>query len=85
MASPIAARPAWAPARRRWYGNGRRIFYASLWAFYTLAFSAAFFDAAAQGAVGGALGSLALAAATGTYGWRIWTYRSRHLWLLIFF
>ena len=78
-------RPAGAPLRRPRYSNARRISYSCLWAFYTVVFVIGFFAAAAQGDAGGALVSLAIAAATGTYVWRIWTYRSKHLWMVIFF
>ncbi len=72
------------PGQRR-YSNGRRIFYAGLWAFYTVALVCGIFAAAAQGNAGAALLCLLLAAVTGSYAWRIWTYRARRLWLLILF
>lgn len=72
------------PGRRR-YGNGRRVFYAGLWGVYTVALVCGFFGGVAQANAGAALLCLVLAAVTGSYAWRIWTYRARHLWLLIFF
>jgi uncharacterized membrane protein len=72
------------PGPRR-YGNGRRIFYAGLWAFYTVAFVCGFFAAAARANIGVALLCLVLAALTGSYAWRIWTYRAKRLWWMILF
>jgi hypothetical protein len=69
----------------RRYGNGRRVFYAGLWGFYTVALICGFVGSVAQANAGAALLCLVLAAVTGNYTWRIWTYRARHLWLLIFF
>jgi hypothetical protein len=69
----------------RWYGNGRRVFYGALWGFYTVALVCGFFGGVVQANAGAALLCLVLAAVTGNYTWRIWTYRARHLWLLIFF
>jgi hypothetical protein len=72
------------PGRRR-YGNGRRVFYAGLWGFYTIALVCGFFGGVAQANVGAALLCLVLAAVTGSYAWRIWMYRAKRLWLLILF
>lgn len=67
------------------YGNGRRVFYAGLWGFYTIALVCGFFGGVAQANIGAALLCLVLAAVTGSYAWRIWMYRAKQLWLLILF
>lgn len=70
---------------RRRYGNGRRVFYGGLWSFYTLLFAIGFVSLLSAGNVGAGFLSAGLALLTGIYAYRIWTWRARHLWLLIFF
>lgn len=70
---------------RHWYGNGRRVFYGGLWSFYTILFAIGFFHFMSVGSFTTALISAGLALLLGNYAYRIWTWRARHLWLLIFF
>ena len=70
---------------RHWYGNVRRVFYGGLWSFYTVVLALAFFQLLSNGSFSSALLSAALGLFTGVYAYRIWTWRARHLWLLIFF
>lgn len=70
---------------RRRYGHGRRVFYGGLWSFYTVVLAIAFVQFLSNGSITSALFSAGLGLLTGVYAYRIWTWRARHLWLLIFF
>lgn len=70
---------------RRRYGNGRRALYGSLWSFYTLLFAIGSIGLLSAGNVGVGFLGIAFALLMGIYAYRIWTWRARHLWLLIFF
>lgn len=70
---------------RRWYGNVRRVLYGSLWSFYTVLLVFSFFHFLSIGEIGTGLFSGVLALLIGNYAYRIWTWRARHLWFLIFF
>ena len=86
--SSVSARPQpqSRPGRpRHWYGNGRRVFYGSLWSFYTVLLVVAFVQLMSNGSFTSALLSAGLAFLTGFYSYRIWTWRARRLWLLIIF
>lgn len=67
------------------YGNGRRLFYGSLWGFYTAALVIGSFAAMFGGQVLSGLFGLALGALAGRYDYRIWTWQARRLWFLIIF
>lgn len=82
MVDPLN-KPLSVPRRR--YGHGRRIFYGGLWSLYTVALAAAFIHFASVGSLSTALFSAALGLLTGIYAYRIWTWRARHLWILIIF
>lgn len=70
---------------RHWYGNVRRVLYGSLWSFYTVLLVFSFFHFLSIGEIGTGLFSGGLALLIGNYAYRIWSWRARHLWLLIFF
>lgn len=70
---------------QRRYGNGRRVFYGSLWTLYTVILFAAVIGGMSNGSVGAALLCVVLGCLTGMYAYRIWTWRARRLWLLILF
>lgn len=70
---------------RCWYGNVRRVIYGSLWSFYTVIFAFAFFHFLSTGLSMTTLIIGGLALLMGNYAYRIWTWRARHLWLIIFF
>lgn len=70
---------------RHRYGNGRRVFYGGLWSFYTIVLAIAFFHFLSIGEFPTALFSGGVALLIGNYAYRIWTWRARRLWLLIFF
>jgi hypothetical protein len=70
---------------RHWYGNGRRVFYGGLWSFYTVVLALAFIHYLSVGSFTNALLSGGFALLIGIYAYRIWTWRARRLWLLIFF
>jgi hypothetical protein len=67
------------------YGNGRRVGYTFLWSFYTLLLGIGGLTALANAQILSGLVASALAVLTGRYAIRIWTYRARTLWLLLFF
>jgi hypothetical protein len=82
----------------RWYGNGRRVIFGSLWTFYTAVSAAILLFTLLTALVvsmaqPGTLLSVSpgvlvlglLTFLTGSYAYRIWTWRARVLWLLIFF
>lgn len=71
-------------APRHPYGNGRRVCYGSLWAFYTVVLVLGGFFSLVNGQVEG-LVALVLGALTGRYAYRIWTWQARRLWFLIIF
>jgi hypothetical protein len=70
---------------QRRYGNGRRVFYGSLWTLYTFLLICAVVGGLSSGSVGLALVAVVLACLTGMYAYRIWTWQARRLWLLILF
>jgi hypothetical protein len=70
---------------RRPYGNVRRVFYGGLWSLYTIALAFAFFHFLSVGQAGTAFVAAGIAALTGNYAYRIWTWRARHFWILIIF
>jgi hypothetical protein len=61
------------------------VFYGSLWSFYTAILAIAFVHFLSIGSFTTALFSAGLALLIGNYAYRIWTWRARRLWLLIFF
>jgi len=86
LSVPARPQPQSLPSRpRRWYGNGRRIFYGSLWSFYTVLLAIVFVQLLSKGSFTSALLSAGLALLTGFYAYRIWTWQARRLWLLIIF
>lgn len=70
---------------RRRYGNGRRLFYGSLWSLYTVLLVVGGIGALAAGQVLGGLLGLLLGVLAGRYAYRIWTWQAKHLWFLIIF
>ena len=72
------------PARRR-YGPIRRAVYGGLWSFYTFVIVLAVINGFAHSEWGQSLLALVLAFFTGWYAYRIWTWRARVLWVLLFF
>lgn len=75
---------SWGRPLRR-YGNGRRVFYGGLWSLYTLLFAVGTVSCLSKGLFAAALFGVVLVCLMGMYVYRIWTWRARHLWLLIFF
>jgi len=67
------------------YSNGRRIGYTLLWSFYTFLLAVGGLTSLAHGQVLSGLVAAVLGVLTGRYAMRIWTYRARTLWLLLFF
>jgi hypothetical protein len=67
------------------YSNGRRIGYTILWGFYACMLAILGLAALALGQVLSGLFTAALAVLAGRYAIRIWTYRARTLWFLLFF
>lgn len=72
------------PPRRR-YGPTKRLIYAALWAFYTIVLVLGSFSMLGEGQVLGGLIGLVAAFFAGWYAYRIWMWRAKRLWLLIFF
>lgn len=67
------------------YSDGRRIGYTTLWSFYTLILAMAGLTSLSKGQLLPGFAVIALAVLTARYAMRIWTYRARTLWLLLFF
>lgn len=67
------------------YSNGRRVGYSVLWSFYVLVLGLGGLGSLAHGQIVTGLLGIALAILAGRYAGRIWTYRARTLWLLLFF
>lgn len=76
-------RPVGLPRRR--YGNGRRVFYGGLWSLYTLVLALACIHFLSVGPFSAAFFSAVIGLLTSIYAYRIWTWRARHLWILIIF
>jgi hypothetical protein len=73
------------PRRGRGYGRFSRAIYGTVWATYTALFTIGAFAALFTGAVLAGLLGLLVAALAGRYAYRIWTWRARVLWFVIFF
>jgi uncharacterized membrane protein len=67
------------------YSSGRRIGYTMLWSFYALVLAIGGLTSLAHDQILSGLVVTALAVLAGRYAMRIWTYRARALWLLLFF
>lgn len=67
------------------YSNGRRIGYTVLWSFYAFILAIGALTSLANDQILPGLVTAVLAVLAGRYAMRIWAYRARTLWLLLFF
>lgn len=89
QAPPLQQAPPQAARRQKagvgWYSNGKRLFYGSLWAFWTVVFTIAGFIGLSGAGVFPGLVLLVAAFFAGRYDYKIWTWKARRLWFLILF
>jgi hypothetical protein len=67
------------------YSDGRRVGYTILWSFYAFILAIGGLTSLTHDQIMAGLVAAALAVLAGRYAMRIWTYRARTLWLLLFF